>query len=89
MASRTKRVGTIGELLVAQDLVIREFDVYSSIGDNAKADLVAVRGTHTYRIQVKTAASFKNGVVLVSNWKKAGNKRLFYRPEDVDVMRCA
>lgn len=79
-------MGTIGELAIAQDLIVRGFDVYTSVGDNAKADLVAVYGTTTYRIQVKTTSHVSKGVVCVGGAKYVAGKQVTYEANDVDII---
>lgn len=71
---------------IAQDLIARGFDTYTSIGDNAKADLVAVHGRTMYRVQVKTISQVNRGVVCVGGAKYVGGKQVTYEAEDVDVI---
>ena len=86
MLSTTKRIGTIGELAVAKDLVQRGFDVYGSIGDCSKADLVAIHGRIVYRIQVKTVEHPVKNVVPVAGSKTTNGKRVKYDIADVDII---
>lgn len=85
MVSITKRIGIIGELAIAQDLVVRGFDVFTSIGDNSKVDLVALRKTQTFRIQVKTVKRVTS-VVPVVGLKYVARKHVLYNTADVDVI---
>src|SRR6266576_607934 len=54
---RTKcDIGAWGELLVAADLLRRNYEVFRNISPNGLADLIASRGGKTIRIQVKVGS---------------------------------
>ena len=54
--SPTKQ-GWISELLVAVDLTKQGYDVY--LGYSGQYDMIAIRSSHTYRVEVKTSRTMK------------------------------
>lgn len=84
MLSATKQVGTIGELAVSQRLLRTGWDVYSSIGDCTKIDLIAIQGKHIVRLQVKTVEKSTTGVVCVAGSKVISRKSVWYDRDDFD-----
>jgi len=58
-----KSIGSRGELLVAQELIKRDWGISFPFGDNAYYDLIAEKANHICRIQVKCTErlSFKTG----------------------------
>lgn len=53
--------GSMGEMIVATDLLSRGFDVFRSVGHSASCDLVGILNGKTYRIEVKVFAMKKDG----------------------------
>lgn len=86
MLSETKRLGTIGELAVAQDLMNDGWDVYTAIGDCTKVDIIAIKNKHIVRIQVKTINRLKHGAASVSGSKITSRKRVNYKQDDFDYI---
>lgn len=57
-------VGTIGELRVSTDLLIRGFDVYRSLSPACKADLVVLKEKKLVRVEVTTGyLDYKGNVI--------------------------
>lgn len=79
--------GAIGEQLVTADLLRQGFDVFVSVADTSRSDLIALAEKQVIRIQVKTS-SVKNGVVKLSLRKTCLNPKYnyTYRKGDFDVV---
>ena len=83
----TKRKGTIGELKVAQELIERNFYVFTDISDNAPIDLIAVEENNLnniIRVQVKTTTSKDNKAILSGRRDSSGYNGS-YSCSDFDV----
>ncbi len=50
----TSTRGAVGELIVANVLLMGGFEVFRSLSPNAKCDLVAIKGTDTLKIEVRS-----------------------------------
>lgn len=86
MLSLTKQIGTIGELAVAQDLLRQGWDVYTSVSDCTKIDIVAIKENVVKRHQVKTIANTQTGVVCIGATKVISRKRVSYGVNDFDYL---
>lgn len=86
MLSTTKLVGTVGELAVAKDLMLKGFDVFSSIGDCSKADLVALKNDKILRVQVRSTNTIKCGRVTVKAGKTTSGKMQWAKQGDYDYV---
>lgn len=86
MLSKTKQIGTVGELAVAQDLIQRGWDVYMSVGDCTKIDIVSIKGDVIKRHQVKTIVKSETGVVCIGATKIISRKRVSYEVDDFDYL---
>lgn len=82
----TKRLGTQGELIVCEDLLRRGFDIYTSIGDYSKIDIIAIKDDQIVRLQVKSVVDSSTGVFSVSASKIANKGRVFYAENDFDYL---
>jgi len=47
-------LGALSELRVAVDLMLQGYEVFRAISGFASCDLIAIRGTETKRVEVKT-----------------------------------
>lgn len=88
MKISTKRIGNIGEAKVLCKFVELGYPVYTSFGDNEKADLIVEINNHLYKIQVKTSSDEKDGYVsfkiksqVVHNQESIN---VFYTKDDID-----
>lgn len=84
-------VGAIGENLVINDLLRLGCRVYKEVTAGNDVDLVAHNGTRFFRVQVKSVAETKRGVLPVSIEKRWRDKtgawtRSRYTTESVDVI---
>lgn len=81
-----KDLGTLGETLVIAQLLENNIEVFTSVGDNSKIDLIANSNNQLHRIQVKTKTREKNSLeCTVLYTRKAGpNYRYKYETSDVD-----
>src|SRR4030067_1334110 len=61
MSHNSILTGAASELAVCADLLLRGFHVYKNVA-NTGVDLLAVRDTELYRIEVKTARVHKSGI---------------------------
>lgn len=80
----SKMKGSIGELVVATDLLNKGFCVFSELGDLSRIDLIAETSTELLRIQVKAATS-KNGKIEVDSFKSGPGYSFKYKEKDVDI----
>jgi len=86
MLSETKRIGTIGELAIAQDLLGQGWDVYTALGDCTKVDIIAVKDNLIQRHQVKTVLDSSSGAVTVAASKVISRKKVWYNENDFDYL---
>lgn len=63
MQLNSGKVGAVGELIAAADLLNRGFDVYRAVSQSSGCDLIAVRGTQCLRIEVRVGQILRNGKV--------------------------
>lgn len=78
----TKRLGKIGELRVASELLKLGYDVFLPLTEELPVDLVACKGDKFYKVQVKTRNP-RNGKILVPT---RVNKIKRYMDSDVSVI---
>jgi len=87
MLSMTKQVGTLGELAVTKQLVEAGFDVFTSVGDCSKIDLIAAKKNRLIRLQVKTVSHpSESGSVIAQAAKITGRQRVIYQSDDFDFL---
>ena len=82
-----KDLGTWGEMFVVSALLENNINVYTSVGDNTKADIVAEDSAgNLYKIQVKTKTREKNspGTNILYFYKTGPNYQFKYTEEQVD-----
>ncbi len=89
--STTSNTGAIGENLVINDLLKHNHRVYKEVTAGNDVDLIVDNGIRLFRIQVKTHAECKHGVLPLTierRWRdKAGNwARARYTTDTVDVI---
>ena len=87
----TSNVGAIGENLVINDLLKHDCRVYKEVTGGNDVDLVAYIGTKFVRVQVKTHAECKKGVLPASRERRWRNKdgdwvRTHYTADTVDII---
>lgn len=66
----TKQLGDETEVKILADLISRGFSVSIPFGDNDPYDLVVDTGVELYRVQVKTARLFDEGVLRFNTFSK-------------------
>lgn len=76
--------GTVGELAVAKDLILKGYAVFTELGDNARVDLIALVGNTPVKIQVKTSLG-KNGVASFDVVKSTFGYKYKYTENDIDL----
>lgn len=87
MKLHAKDKGSMGELLVAADLISKGYSVFAEHGDNSKIDLIAVDNKYNlYKVQVKSVNS-KKSVAKVDTKKSGPNYKFSYESHHFDV--CA
>ena len=85
MISKTKQLGTIGELEVAKKLIELGGEVFTNIGDCSKTDLLVMYKGRITRVQVKTCGLDSESVEMHCA-KMTNGKRVRYSKEDIDVI---
>ena len=74
----TGTTGTIAELQVATDLMLRGYEVFRALSPSTSCDLAILKDGHLLRIEVRTVAARKNGeIVRQNNPKDAGRHDIF------------
>lgn len=86
MLSKSKQVGTVGELAVTIDLLNMGYDVYTSVGDCTKIDLIAIKNNVIHRHQVKTFSKTTSGVICIEASKVISRKKIKYDFDDFDYL---
>jgi len=79
-----KQLGSIGEMLVAANLMAHGYSVFTELGDLSRTDLIAIIDNVPIRIQVKTRR-IRNDVVEMELKKSGPNYKYKYMSTDVDV----
>jgi PD-(D/E)XK endonuclease len=59
----TGTTGAIGELIASTDLLRKGYEVFRAISPSCSCDLIAVRGTKSLRIEVRTGAHSEKGTI--------------------------
>jgi len=80
----SKQLGSIGEMMVAADLMSCGYAVFFELGDLSKTDLIAIIDNKPIRIQVKTS-TLKMGRAALDLKKSGPNYKFKYTTEDVDI----
>jgi hypothetical protein len=83
----TKRVGYIGEQVVARDLIRLGHDVYYPAVDDNKVDMVVEVNQRLIRVQVKTARTLRGTTIQIQT-KQYVNRMIdiiaiYYEPKDI------
>lgn len=87
MKLHKKNKGTLGELLIAADLISKGYSVFTELGDNSKVDLIAIdKNYNLIKIQVKSYTS-KKDVVVIHSTKDGPGYHFKYKLHHFDV--CA
>lgn len=60
----TGTTGTVGELIVAADLLKRGFSVYKSLSPNAPCDLIAIKKGKIIKVEVTNGYKRKDGRIM-------------------------
>lgn len=69
------KAGTLGELIVASDLLKRGYEVFRALHPDASCDLVAIKNGKVSRIEVRTGKRLKeNKLTYGSNKMRKGNR---------------
>lgn len=76
--------GTVGELAVAKDLILRGYAVFTELGDNSRVDLIALVENNPVKIQVKTCTG-DNDIASFDVVKKTFGYKYKYSVDDVDL----
>ena len=82
----TKAIGTVGELMVAAELVSLGYAVFTELGDLSPIDLITVKDSKLTRIQVKTQKSTSRGTISVPRKSKGPGYEYSYSSTDIDVV---
>ena len=61
----SKTFGKIGEMKVTLYLLERGYSVFTEYGDNSEVDLIAIKGTQTIKVQVKSGKVTKCGNITL------------------------
>jgi len=80
----SKLKGTLGELVVASDLVEKGFPIFKEFGDSSRIDLIALVDKNLIKIQVKCTFSTDNKVAIDTR-KSGPNYSFRYEEGDVDI----
>ena len=80
-----RRLGVRGELSVTLELMKNGFDVYQSVCDTTKVDLIAAKDGHLFKIQVKSRNKSNGLSVYHFQTRKKGSNKNHYKPGDADV----
>jgi len=80
----TKRLGNLGEMKVATELLALGYSVFIELGDISRIDLVLEVKSKLIGIQVKTVTK-TNGVYSVCGWKSGPNYRFQYNMKDCQI----
>lgn len=59
----TGSVGTVGELLVSADLLLKGYEVYRALSPSASCDILALQNGNIYKFEVRTGY-YKNDKIL-------------------------
>lgn len=76
--------GTVGELAVAQKLMLLGYPVFTELGDNSRVDLIALVDDCPVKIQVKTT-TVSDGLVCLHVRKTTVRYSYTYKITDVDI----
>lgn len=84
------KAGSLGEISVQKELLKLGYEVYSPVSDNTKYDLIAVKGTEVFRVEVKTtsrqvAGNYKVQIKKVRS-NKSENKITPFDNSEVDIL---
>lgn len=80
-------IGQVGELVVAQQLLIEGWEVFTPVSHNTRVDMIAIKGDRLVRLQVKTTneTSKHESFTLYLQKKHAEPKYdYFYSADDFD-----
>ncbi len=84
----TGSIGSIGELLVAADLLKRGYEVFRSVSPSTSCDLAILKSGKLIRVEVRTGYRLKNGKILTERTHRAdilaincGKDGIIYDPE--------
>lgn len=70
------KAGSIGEVSVMKFFILRGFEIYSPISDNSKYDLLVMKDSSVYRVEVKsTSRKRSNGRYEVQLKSVRSNKK--------------
>ena len=84
-----RQIGAVGVAKVAAALFRNGYSVLTPMEDFAGYDLVAEKGGKFYRIQVKTTSGFEGNRNFYRFVIGQGcNKKVGYRPSQVDYIAC-
>jgi predicted AAA+ superfamily ATPase len=67
----TGNIGAIGEVMVCQDLMRKNYDVFRAISPASKIDLIATKDKVIYKIEVRTGQYKKNNTLWYTTNKHA------------------
>ena len=74
----TGTTGTIAELQVSMDLLLKGYEVFRALSPSTSCDLAVLREGQLLRIEVRTVAARKNGDIVCPNKPKdAGRHDIF------------
>lgn len=83
MSSKTKEIGTIGELQFASEAMKCGFNVFREVGDNSDVDLILLKNNKVIKVQVKSTQSIHSDgtmrwVISKSRQNHNENRKEFY-----------
>lgn len=78
--------GSVSEKLVQIYLELFGYQVFEPSADSGRIDLVAIKGSETIRVQIKTVQIYKGNKFYIDFCKRNKNKTLRYTKDEIDCV---